>query len=66
VGRVSKNISLDEETLKYLLSRMVEKGKLHGLGDVIREIVEENKTLREQVEKLKAELKACAEPPASA
>jgi CII-binding regulator of phage lambda lysogenization HflD len=56
VGRVSKNISLDEETLKYLLSRMVEKKKLHGLGDVIREIVEENNALREQVEKLKAEL----------
>ena len=48
------NIALDEETLEWLRKRMSEKGRVAGVGDVIRELVEENRRLRE-------ELKACRE-----
>jgi hypothetical protein len=45
---------IDNEILDYLKMKLWERGKLYGLGDVIRELVEENKRLRE-------ELKACRE-----
>ena len=64
-----KNITLDVETLKYLVNRlMVKYGRYYGLGLVIRDIVqenkelsEENKKLKQELEKLREEYKACVE-----
>jgi len=71
-----KNITLDVETLKYLVNRLMAKyGRYYGLGLVIRDVVEENKRLNEenkklrqendelkkQIEKLREEYKACVE-----
>jgi regulator of replication initiation timing len=64
-----KNITLDVETLKYLVDKLFARyGRYYGLGLAIRDIVEENKRLVEEnkrligeLEKLKNELKACVE-----
>ena len=49
--KITIGVSLDKEVFEYLASRLYEKGRLTGLGLVIAEIIEENKKLREELEK---------------
>jgi hypothetical protein len=48
------HICIDEETLAWLRAKLKERNKTYGIGKIIRELIEENV-------KLKEELKACRE-----